>query len=112
MDGTTRSWSGHVAVTGLVVGKPIWSSDGKVEAGLKAFFGALLGVGALLASRHFATVELDLRAVGAGKDELCKLPFVVFPAIGMVLGAFFELDHTGSSEEAEAGSVTSAQVAR
>ena len=29
-------------VVGLVAGKPIWASGGQIEAGLKAFFGALL----------------------------------------------------------------------
>ena len=30
---------------GLVAGKPIWAKDAKIEAGMKAFVGALLAAG-------------------------------------------------------------------
>src|ERR1700752_3726591 len=54
-------------LTGLVAGKPIWASGAKVEAGLKAFFGALIGVGLMFALRQWAgNVRLDLSAIGAG----------------------------------------------
>ena len=32
------------ALTGMVAGKPIWAAGAKVEAGVKAFFGALIEV--------------------------------------------------------------------
>jgi hypothetical protein len=47
-------------ITGLVAGKPIWAADGKIEAGLKAFFGILLGLGAMFVLRTWANVHLDL----------------------------------------------------
>ena len=47
------------ALTGLVAGKPFWSADGKIEAGLKAFFGALLAAGGMFA----------LQKVGDGAGE-------------------------------------------
>src|SRR5215469_16609426 len=40
-------------LTGLVAGKPIWSSGAKIEAGLKAVFGALIGAGTMFALRQW-----------------------------------------------------------
>src|SRR5580692_9699251 len=56
--------AGVGAVTGLVTGKPVWASDAKVEASLKAFFGALLGAGALFALQRWVSFPLDLGAYG------------------------------------------------
>src|SRR3954452_23757069 len=57
-------------VTGLVAGKPIWSADGKIEAGLKAFFGVLLALGGMFALRTWANVNLDLSMLKAGEGAL------------------------------------------
>src|SRR5271169_810661 len=56
-------------LTGLVAGKPIWASGAKIEAGLKAFFGALLGAGLMFALRHWggALPPLNLGFVGGGQ---------------------------------------------
>ena len=35
-------------LTGLVAGKPIWAEGARIEAGLKAFVGALVGAGAIV----------------------------------------------------------------
>src|SRR5882672_2772040 len=54
-------------MTGLVAGKPIWAPGAKVEAGLKALFGALLGAGAMFALRQWAGGwSPDLHFIGAG----------------------------------------------
>jgi len=84
-------------VTGLVAGKPIWAADAKIEAGLKALFGALLAAGAMFALRQWAGgVTLDLSAIGAGGPApLAELPAASLPLIAAVLGGFFELDNTG-----------------
>src|SRR5215813_4761895 len=47
-------------LTGLVAGKPIWSADGKIEAGLKAFFGALLAAGGMFVLRQWVHIPVDL----------------------------------------------------
>jgi hypothetical protein len=90
-------------VTGLVAGKPIWSTGGKIEAGLKAFFGALLGVGAMFALRQWAGgLQLDLSAIGAGHEApVGYLPAASLPMIAAVLGGFFELDNTEAKKGAE-----------
>jgi hypothetical protein len=103
-------------VTGLFAGKPIWASGAQVEAGLKAFFGALIALGAMFALRRWAGGwSLDLSAYGPlGRGHVGDLPAASLPLIGALLGALFELDNTGSSETAAkptAGS-TSARDAR
>jgi len=87
-------------LTGLVAGKPIWASGAGIEAGLKAFFGALLAAGAMFALRRWATAwALDLSTFGAGgPDSAGHLPAVSLPLIGAALGALFELDNTSGAE--------------
>ncbi|MBX3215286.1 MAG: hypothetical protein KF850_24840 [Labilithrix sp.] len=87
-------------VTGLVAGKPIWSADGKIEAGLKAFFGALIALGGMFALRQWVHVDVDLTALKAsdGAAEIGQLPAVSLPLIAAVLAGFFELDNTGDKD--------------
>jgi hypothetical protein len=89
------------ALTGLVAGKPIWSSEGKIESGLKAVFGAVLALGGMWALRHFGTMPLDLTAFKAGAGPLGELPMTSLPIITGVLGAFFEMDNTPAAEKDE-----------
>src|SRR5271165_806544 len=51
-------------LTGLVAGKPIWASGARIEAGLKAFFGALLAAGLMFAVRRWVNFPLDLAFAG------------------------------------------------
>jgi hypothetical protein len=88
-------------LTGLIAGKPIWAADGKIEAGLKAFFGALLALGAMFALRTWAKVDLDLTSLKAGHGLLGDLPAASLPIVAAVLGGFFELDNTGESKKGE-----------
>ena len=91
-------------LTGLVAGKPIWASGAKIEAGLKAFFGALLGAGLMFALRTWATSwTIDVGLLGAaGHGTVGELPAASLPLVAAVLGSFFELDNTGSSDGAGA----------
>jgi hypothetical protein len=86
--------------TGLVAGKPIWAADGKIEAGLKAFFGALIALGGMFVLRQWVHVNVDLSALNAsnGAAEIGQLPAVSLPLIAAVLASFFELDNTGEKE--------------
>jgi hypothetical protein len=86
-------------VVGLVAGKPIWASGGQIEAGLKAFFGALLGAGAMFALRRFVTTPIDLSAISAGAGAIGELPALTLPIIAAVLGGFYELDNTPEPEK-------------
>jgi hypothetical protein len=89
-------------LTGLVAGKPIWAPSAKVEAGLKAFFGVLLGAGAMFALRQWGSAwTADLSALGAGRGAVGALPAASLPLIGAALGALFELDNTGDATRKE-----------
>lgn len=88
-------------LTGLVAGKPIWSADGKIEAGLKAFFGALLALGAMFAIRTWAKIDVDLTSLKAGRGLLGDLPAASLPIVAAVLAGFFELDNTSGSKKEE-----------
>ena len=87
-------------LTGLVAGKPIWSSNGKIEASLKAFFGALLAAGGMFALQHWVTASVNLEALGAGSGAIGLLPAASLPAVGALLGMVFEVDNTGGDEPA------------
>ncbi len=89
------------ALTGLVAGKPIWASGAKVEAGLKALFGALMGAGAMFALRQWATgFDPNLSFLGAGGPApVGELPGASLPLIAAVLGALFGLDNTDTKDE-------------
>src|SRR3984957_19912568 len=85
-------------LTGLVAGKPIWASGAKIEAGLKAFFGALIAAGLMFAARRWLTSSVDLGFVGAGAGPIGELPAASLPLVAAVLGGFFELDNTGAAD--------------
>jgi hypothetical protein len=91
-------------LTGLVTGKPIWASNAKIEAGLKATFGAIIGVGLMFALRQWGSWWTpDLTFVGAGSGPVGSLPAASLPLIAAVLGAFFGLDNTDVDEADERG---------
>jgi hypothetical protein len=85
-------------LVGLVAGKPIWARGGQIEAGLKAFFGALLGAGLMFAIRSWLDVTVDLGALHAGAGAIKDLPAAALPVIAMLLGGFYELDNTGDAD--------------
>jgi hypothetical protein len=85
-------------LTGLVAGKPIWAAQAKLEAGLKAFAGALLAVGGMFALRRWVGMSVDLEALGAGKGTLGELSATSLPLISAALAMLFELDNTPSPE--------------
>lgn len=85
-------------ITGLVAGKPIWSADGKIEAGLKAFFGVLLALGGMFALRTWANIHLDLSMLKAGQDVLGNMPAASLPIIAAVLAGFYEIDNSPSDD--------------
>jgi hypothetical protein len=96
-------------LTGLVAGKPIWASGAKIEAGLKAFFGAVLGAGLMFALRQWVHIQPDMAALAPGQTpEVVReatvgmLPMVSLPLLAALLGGFFELDNTGGGESGEA----------
>ncbi|HEY8040943.1 MAG TPA: hypothetical protein VIF15_14155 [Polyangiaceae bacterium] len=87
-------------VTGLVAGKPIWSSGAKIEAGLKAFFGALIAAGLMFALRQWAGgFQVPVTSITPDSLPIGELPAVALPVIAALLGGFFELDNTGGDDK-------------
>jgi len=92
-------------IVGLVAGKPIWAKGGQIEAGLKAFFGAVLGAGGMFAIRQWLKIDVDLSMVQHGMTgQLGDLPAAALPLIAAVIGGFYELDNTGDGEGQEKSS--------
>lgn len=91
-------------VTGMIAGKPIWAPSAKIEGGLKAFVGALMGVGAMFALRQWATgFDVNLSFLGGGGPApVGELPAASLPLIAAVLGGLFGLDNTDEGESNEA----------
>jgi len=92
-------------IVGLIAGKPIWAKDAKVEAGMKAFVGALLGAGLLfgLGKLNLSLSESVLSAFGVmTKDPqtLASFPVTALAMIAAVLGGFYEADNTPEPETA------------
>jgi hypothetical protein len=101
-------------LTGLFAGKPIWAAGGQIEAGLKAFAGALLAAGAMFVIRQWVHVSVDLSSFGAGAGELGALPAASLPLIAAVLGAVFGTDNTpdAPTDEKRAASSPPVRVAK
>jgi hypothetical protein len=104
---------------GLVAGKPIWAKDAKIEAGMKAFVGALLGVGLMYAARRWLTMSLPM-ALGplsapntslgepaTSTGTLGGLAVTSLAAIAALLGGFYDADNDPN----EAGEAKSASKA-
>jgi hypothetical protein len=92
-------------VVGLVAGKPIWAKDAKIEAGTKAFVGALLSLGLMAAARHWLTMEIPFPTgalVPYHHEALTLGGFAMtsLAAIAGLLGGFYEADNDASGEEA------------
>ncbi len=84
-------------LTGLIAGKPIWAKGAQIEAGLKAFVGALLGAGLLFGLR-FVPLSLPSLA-GVPGAEIGRHAVASLAAVAMLLGIFYEVDNTDSPEE-------------
>lgn len=98
-------------LVGLVAGKPIWAKDAKIEAGMKAFVGALLGAALMYPARRWLTMPLpfdlhELAAPNASLDQtvatLGGTAMTSLAAIAALLGAFYEVDNDPADEAKEA----------
>ena len=104
-------------LVGLIAGKPIWAKDAKIEAGMKAFVGALLGVGLMYAARRWLTMPLPialgpLAAANTSLGEAATstgtiggLAITSLAATAALLGGFYEADNDpAEGEQATPGS--------
>ncbi len=96
------------ACVGLIAGKPIWSENAKIEAGMKAFFGIFLGIGVMFAIRQWMPWEfpvllpdsqwLDPYKLAPG-NKLSQLSLVSLVMVSGLIGAFYEVDNTSEKEK-------------
>lgn len=118
------AWLAYIAaaitgvVIGLVAGKPIWAKDAKIEAGMKAVVGALLGAGLMFAARKWLTMFLPtdlLSQIGVmTKSDTIRFgefPITSLAAIAALLGGFYDADNT-PEPEGEAKEEAKAQPAK
>lgn len=91
-------------LVGLVAGKPIWAKDAKIEAGTKAFVGALLALGLMAAARNWLMVPLPISLGSLVPDSaqltLGGFAMTALAAIAGLLGGFYEADNDSTGEEA------------
>ena len=102
-------------LVGLVAGKPIWAKDAKIEAGMKAFVGAILGAGLMFAARKWLTMEVALPLQGlveakASSGALGVLAITSLAMITAVLGGFYEADNDPAEGEGKGGASTGKRV--
>lgn len=86
-------------LVGLVAGKPIWAEAAKIEAGLKALFGAGLGALVLFAIRKWVHVPLPATVPG-WVDPGGSIALI--PAVTTTIAMLFELDNTPAPAKEEA----------
>ncbi|MFO0614382.1 MAG: hypothetical protein U0414_17475 [Polyangiaceae bacterium] len=97
-------------LVGLVAGKPIWAKDAKIEAGMKAAVGAVLGAALIFAARKWLTVPFPVAITGltqkidaAQNGTLGGLSLTSFAIVAGILGAFYDADNTPSADKDQAG---------
>jgi hypothetical protein len=89
-------------VIGLVAGKPIWAKDAKIEAGMKAAVGALLGVGLMAAARNWLLVPIPFSLGPLAPEGATVGGFAMtsLAAIAGLLGGFYDADNDAPDEAA------------
>lgn len=102
-------------LVGLVAGKPIWAKDAKIEAGMKAFVGAILAAGLMFAARKWLTMGVALPLQGivgaeASAGALGTLAITSLAMITAVLGGFYEADNDPAEGEGQGGASTGKRV--
>lgn len=101
------------ALVGLVAGKPIWAKDAKIEAGMKAVVGALLGAGLMFVARKWLgfMMPVPLGALADANASLGEtnvmgtfggLAVTSLAFVAAVLGGFYEVDNTPEAAEDKA----------
>jgi len=93
-------------IVGLIAGKPIWAKDAKIEAGMKAFVGALLGAGLMFGLRKLeiplaASVPEIFGIMTKDPQTLGTFPVTGLAMIAAVLGGFYDADNTPDGETAD-----------
>jgi hypothetical protein len=98
------------ALVGVICGKPLWRQETLFTPLLKSIFGFAVGAGLFYGARkilggmHLAVAT----GLGAPDRPLVDVPFLLAPLIGLIYGAFVEVDDGSSAGKAAAASKTAA----
>jgi len=92
------------ALVGVICGKPLWRQETLFTPLLKSIFGFAVGVGLFYGARKIlGGMHLSLATgLGAPDRPLIEVPFLLGPLIGLVYGAFVEVDDGGKAAAAKA----------
>jgi hypothetical protein len=93
------------SLVGLIAGKPVWAAGAKIEVGLKAAFGALVGMGLMWLARSFVKIPIpldlgDLTVANASLGESAQhgtiggLAITSLALVAGLLGGFYDADNT------------------
>jgi hypothetical protein len=93
------------ALVGVVCGKPLWRQETLFTPLLKAIFGFAIGAGLYYGARKvFGGAHLALATgFGAPDRPFIEVPFLVGPLIGLIYGAFVEVDDSSATGKGSAG---------
>lgn len=111
------AWIAYVAapvvgiIVGLIAGKPIWAEGGKIEAGLKAGAGALLGALLMWGVRSLLG-GVNLSALGVQGASLGTYAITSLAIVASTLGAFYDADNTPEPADAKKDAAASPKQLR
>jgi hypothetical protein len=90
------------ALVGVVCGKPLWRQETLFTPLLKSIFGFAVGVGLFFGARKILGGMHLAIATGLGAPDrpLIEVPFLLAPLIGLIYGAFVEVDDGSGSKPA------------
>jgi hypothetical protein len=86
------------ALVGVVCGKPLWRQETLFTPLLKGIFGFAVGVGLFYGARKLLGGTHLALATGFGAPDrpFVEVPFLIGPLIGLLYGAFVEVDDSSS----------------
>lgn len=91
-------------LVGLMAGKPIWAKGARIEAGLKAAFGAMLGAALMFGLRRWIGFGVDLSSIGLGAGAIGTSPALSLPIVAMTMALLFEIDNMFGGGDKDGGS--------
>lgn len=90
-------------LVGLLAGKPFWAKGAKIEAGLKAVFGAVASAALMAGLRSWVSFSVDLSAYGLGQGPIATNPVIALPITATLLALLYSVDNLFGKGDSGAG---------